>query len=213
MENNFDILLYYVGVYFAVLVSNFALTRITFGGSQESKIFDVLTSLKSQGASNSSAYSDDPEINALESKIARLKEEAENYHTQDGFVTYSKMQRQISRLEKEVKLLEASKTKGSSGQKIENQSINNNIKNYNSILTLVFSQVGINIIFMIINVTLFSICRKHSYIISHSATQLRKNLIGHYFYNQNEGVIKIPFTLILFSEYLLVNIITKAINK
>lgn len=147
-------------------------------------------------------------LEQLENDIYNLRKEAEMHNTPSEFVTYSKMKRQINKLEKELEILKKQ-------QPMETQTQ----MNQNTPAIDISSMMGINhtnfyieIFFWLINLILFGfVIKGRSFTFSYE--RYMNNAITKYYYNEESNLVEIPLKIILLSESIVLSQIKNLLNS
>lgn len=147
-------------------------------------------------------------LEQLENDIYNMRKEAEMHNTPSEFVTYSKMKRQINKMEKELEILKQQ-------QPMESQhSINQSVPKME-----ISSLIGINqtnfyleVLFWLINIILFGFVIKGCFF-AFSYEKYKMNVITNYYYNEESNQVEIPLKMILLCESMVLNQIKNFYNS
>lgn len=141
----------------------------------------------------------------LEYKINSLKKEAELHNTPSDFVKYTKITRQISKLENDLfKLNEDKKL-----LELKNKSTRNN--NNSLIFSNKYLSIKIELLFWLIAIIEYFYIRKYYLIID--AKKYENNIINLLYLNKERAQIEIPLSRILIIEYFFIYDIKNIILK
>lgn len=142
------------------------------------------------------------EMQKMISKIQQLKQEEDRLNTPSQYVEYTLVRREIIKLEKE--LSKTMNLKHQPNTLIEN----NDKKNYS--LPINLQSLIINIAYWAIN--LFILINTRGVYLSLSYNQYSMNVIINYYHQKEEEIVNIPLSVILFTESIALNQLTKIIN-
>lgn len=147
-------------------------------------------------------------LEQLENDIYNMRKEAEMHNTPSEFVTYSKMKRQINKMEKELEILKQQ-------QPMESQ----HLINQNMPKMEISSLIGINqttfyleVLFWLINIILFGFIIKGCFF-AFSYEKYKMNVITNYYYNEESNQVEIPLKMILLCESMVLNQIKNFYNS
>ncbi len=133
-------------------------------------------------------------------EIHKLKKEAEVYNNPQNYVRYVKLERQISKLQKEY---EANLTKFEAPQSNDSQLMD-------SLPSISYPYLIINILFYIAQFVLIFMLRGHNFTFKLKENQ-KSNIIFNYFLQ--EDLVSIPIYLIIIAESVFLHKATNIISK
>ena len=140
----------------------------------------------------------------LQTKIDSLKNEVEQYNNPSNFGKYTKMQKQIIQLEKELNSLQCK----------ENNGKLNSDNNQFDLVKLVKSYVpsGPSVLFFVLNSIMVALLYKGKYV-NVSYEKFRGNYFGNYYYDKGCECIRIPLVTVYFCETFVLIRISELIQK
>ena len=143
-------------------------------------------------ASDNNTQHTPSERETLQMKINSLKNEVEQYNNPSNFGKYTKMQKQIIQLEKELNVLQL---------KEKNGKVNNNSNNEFDLMKVVKAYVPSvpSVMFFVVNYIMVALLYKGKYV-NVSYEEFKGNYFGNYYYNEDCDCIRIPLITVYFCQ-------------
>ena len=145
------------------------------------------------------------ERETLQMKINSLKNEVEQYNNPSNFGKYTKMQKQIIQLEKELNVLQL---------KEKNGKVNNNSNNEFDLMKVVKAYVPSvpSVMFFVVNYIMVALLYKGKYV-NVSYEEFKGNYFGNYYYNEDCDCIRIPLITVYFCQTFVLMQVSEGIQK
>ena len=140
----------------------------------------------------------------LQTKIDSLKHEVEQYNNPSNFGKYTKMQKQIIQLEKELSVLKSTE---------KNANVNNNNNEFD-LMKLVKAYVPSvpTILFFVVNSIMVALLYKGKYV-NVSYEKYKGNYFANYYYDKEYDCVRIPLVRIYFCQTFVLMQISGVIQK
>ena len=135
----------------------------------------------------------------LENEINNLKKEAEKYDNPSGFVTFTKINRQIIKLEKDLENIKKFKPQFHTMKNSNKSSFN--IK---ELISINVSTIYFEICFWVINVLIYLYIIKERHLIL-PYEKYKQNILAEYYHNFETNTVEIPVKLIFICESFALN--------
>lgn len=145
------------------------------------------------------------ERETLQMKINSLKNEVEQYNNPSNFGKYTKMQKQIIQLEKELNVLQL---------KEKNGKVNNNSNNEFDLMKVVKAYVPSvpSVMFFVVNYIMVALLYKGKYV-NVSYEEFKGNYFGNYYYNEDCDCVRIPLITVYFCQTFVLMQVSEGIQK
>lgn len=184
-------LIYYMLLHFTLFIVKLVYSKIT------------KTSFRLFASDNTQHTPSEREI--LQNKIDSLKNEVEQYNNPSNFGKYTKMQKQIIQLEKELNVLQL---------KEKNGKVNNSNNNEFDLMKVVKAYIPSvpNVMFFVVNYIMVALLYKGKYV-NVSYEQFKGNYFGNYYYNVDCDCVRIPLITVYFCQTFVLMQVSEGIQK
>ena len=184
-------LIYYMLLHFTLFIIKLVYSKIT------KTSFRLFTSDNTQHTPS--------EREILQTKIDSLKNEVEQYNNPSNFGKYTKMQKQIIQLEKELNVLQL---------KEKNRKVNNSNNSEFDLMKVVKAYVPSvpSVMFFVVNYIMVALLYKGKYV-NVSYEEFKGNYFGDYYYNIDCDCVRIPLVTVYFCQTFVLMQVSEGIQK
>lgn len=157
--------------------------------------------LSKQKVSKESTTENKPisEEEKLENEINNLKKEAEKYDNPSGFVTFTKINRQIIKLEKDLENIKKIKPQFHTMKNSNRSSFN-----FKELISINMFSIYFEICFWVINILIYFYITKETHLIL-PYEKYKDNILAEYYHNFENNKVEIPIKLIFICESFALN--------